>query len=530
MKLIHTLQDQDTYKSRLLASVSHELRTPLNGSTSFIERVQEDDRVPNDLKIAFLLPAIRSNMLLINIINDILDFSQLQANKLKLNFTVSDVIEEVIGCIQLIEIQASIKEIRVVLESIDSTFNPDFCTDHNRFKQIVLNLLSNAIKFTEKGGMVRVRVCDLKRDSMLGKKRALKVEVEDTGVGISENDQKNLFTEFSRIDNHDRTSANPNGVGLGLMISNSLAKLLGQVNSTVGLEVSSVPGYGTTFSFMMEEKVEKESQRVPIIRPKPRIFDYIYVSNSLSPLHTPSNKISLSSSPVYSRNKQSINNVRSRISTIESIKITRTSNLLNFSDYSKTPGLDVSAANTNNRDDSNISFIPLEKSSHPISAKNITLDLAGSCDEDNVILDLSHQHMCDCLEVLIVDDDSFNVMALDTILKTLNYSSEHAFNGKEALEKAQRRYRNPCSSCCKFFKLILMDLTMPVMDGFQATQELKLLMSKGELPTTKIIACTALAESKDMQNALSAGMDGHCIKPVSKLKILNILKDLNIST
>jgi signal transduction histidine kinase len=286
MKLIHRLQDRDAYRTRLLASISHEFRTPLNGSINFMERVAEDVTIPADIKEMYVIPAIRSNRILLYLINDLLDFSQIQFDKLQLTFERANIVESLNECQQLYGIQASLKGIslpKVFIKSLvhdgkaqkkktpssaitNSSFDPLFCTDHRRLQQIILNLISNAIKFSYQGSEIRLVISELgektglmtadekkKLDKQNG--RLLKIEVQDSGVGISTEAQERLLQEINEHTDHNSIknhydSSDPNGVSLGLTISNVLAVQLGGL----GLSVLSEEGVGSTFSFILAEK------------------------------------------------------------------------------------------------------------------------------------------------------------------------------------------------------------------------------------------------------------------------------------
>lgn len=243
-------------KTRLLASVSHELRTPLNGSINFIERALEDTGVPEEVKTQLLTPAIRSNRLLLSIINDILDFSQMQANKLRLFFTKADIRQTLKNCIELIEIQAQKKGLNLIMETDIPEDSAFFYTDHNRVAQIVINLLSNAIKFTMEGSItLKAEIVGSPGGSLFLGSKEVEISVTDTGIGMSPEDQKKLFQEFTKIDLKQQAFLNSSGVGLGLVISNNLAKRLGKTLGTQpAIKVVSEPNKGSTFSIIITDR------------------------------------------------------------------------------------------------------------------------------------------------------------------------------------------------------------------------------------------------------------------------------------
>lgn len=506
MKLVHTLQDRDAYRTRLLASVSHELRTPLNGSTNFLERLLEDERVPEDLKEGYIVPAMRSNILLLNIINDIVDFSQLQAKKLRLNFKVGNIITDLQECVKLFEIQTRLKNISLSLITPGDNFDGRFCTDHNRVKQIVLNLVSNAVKFT-RAGHIRVTISEIEMEEQQQEQeleeqklkeqeepvRRLKISVEDTGIGIPEEEQKKLFKEYTHIENHNRSTMNPNGAGLGLMIANSLALLLGPTSSgSKGLEVTSKVDVGSTFTLILEEKVDIENNLLARLGFTP-------IQDEIKTEHGPLGPIDIELQNIRSHRENSL---------IQLIPEER-----NDPSDLNTIALKLQSQKINSLKDATSLLDKNSKSVTTPLIKAVTNPLIKSCT---------------CPETLVVDDDSFNVIAIESILRSFKFKNDRAFNGKEAVLQAETRARTSCGPNCCYYKIIFMDLTMPVMNGFEATAIIKTLMKEEKIPTTYVVACTALAQVLDEKKALEAGMDEYCIKPITKAKITALFNKLDI--
>jgi len=241
-----TLQETNKYKDQLLASVSHELRGPLNGNINLVESAITSPKIPENIKESLLLPALRSSKFLLHIINDMLDMSQIKERKLRLVFESGDLKETLKSAGQLVELQAQKKGIELVV-NIDLKLPVNFCTDHMRLSQIVLNLLSNASKFT-RGGMIKLTAIPLAEEE-----NWVKIIVEDSGIGIRQENIHKLFSSYSTIEFEERQAINSSGVGLGLNISSNLADLLAP-KSYPGISVSSIPGQGSTFSFIIENK------------------------------------------------------------------------------------------------------------------------------------------------------------------------------------------------------------------------------------------------------------------------------------
>ena len=253
--LLVTLEETNKYKDQLLASVSHELRAPLNGNINLLESALQERSVPAKIKEGLLTPAVRSSKFLLHLINDILDMSQIKAQKLRLIFKSEKLQETLKDTLQLVELHAKKKGLQLYLNVHPEIIRSNIYTDHVRLSQIVLNLLNNAIKFTQKGSIVLSAMPT--DDPML-----VKISVQDSGMGMTQENIKKLFLDYTHIEFAERKEINPTGVGLGLSIAYNLAKLLGP-SPQRGITVESVLSVGSTFSFLLENKIERlETQDV----------------------------------------------------------------------------------------------------------------------------------------------------------------------------------------------------------------------------------------------------------------------------
>lgn len=135
---------------------------------------------------------------------------------------------------------------------------------------------------------------------------------------------------------------------------------------------------------------------------------------------------------------------------------------------------------------------------------------------------------CSCPKILVADDDIFNLFTMESLMKGFGLKIVKANNGQEAVNIVKERAENKCSDGCRMFRLILMDLSMPVMDGFQATIELKKMMASREIAYIPIIACTAFVGADKTERCFECGMEGKITKPVSKTKISKILETYHL--
>ena len=488
--LVTILQENNNYKTRLLASVSHELRTPLNASINFTQEAIDHPDLSelSEVKDNYLFPALRSNQLLLNLINDILDFSQMSENKLRLVFEKKNVHETLDECLNLIKIQANRKGLKVFADYKPwEGQNELFCTDHNRLKQIVLNLMSNALKFTLVGE-IRITaefatltssplfspgVIDIDRSPgnfniALPKKeqRILRVSISDTGIGISEENKAKLFKAFEKIDLGEKSVLNAQGVGLGLVISNNLVVALGPGDLSNTIKVESEVNKGTTFTFW--------------------ILDH--------PPDCPDNR---ERSNTSARSEDLCSDMKERLNSSSEYENMETL-------HSLFPRKTLISLNSEKKGTQRL---------NQFKTPRIRVD------EEPALPKAS--------QILIVDDDIFNICALRMILSKLGYTCDVAYNGEQAIQKVLQRHSETLredSSKQNQYKVIFMDCNMPIMDGFEATRILKTKMKDKEIEPIVIVACTAFIAEQDKVHATGIGVDGFCIKPVSREKIGDILK------
>ncbi|EGR29697.1 phospholipid-translocating p-type flippase family protein, putative [Ichthyophthirius multifiliis] len=250
IKKLNYLQILNENKSKMLSQVAHEFRTPLNCIISLIEIAEEQ----NTYLHQFLKPALISAQQLNFMVNDILDFTQIKANKFSLNYQIFDFLDLIKQIILLLNIEARKKQIELLYQ-YDPQLPTFIHSDQNRIRQVLINLIGNALKFTKQGSI-----------TIIVKKKLVNkilVQVKDTGIGIQEKDQQKLFYAFGKINGEEENLLNPKGVGLGLMISHMLAKILG---GEEGLHVESEYGKGSCFQFMVMNQIEKQQEVDKIIQ------------------------------------------------------------------------------------------------------------------------------------------------------------------------------------------------------------------------------------------------------------------------
>ena len=389
------VSSENRCKNAILRSVSHELRTPTNSICCLTDKLLELQNLEKDSVENLKIIKISSDLLL-SLINDLLDYSRMLAGAFRIEKSDCEARETFEQVIRLVEVQASKKNIRI-FSRIDSFVPEVIFTDDKRLRQVLINLLNNAVKFTFKG---EIELC-----AWINHKNKLGVCVRDTGIGIPQERQSELFRLFSRVHDAEVTAE---GCGLGLHISNLLVKELGGDC----IQVNSVQGLGSSFSF-----------EIDIFREPPSII-------------------------CSSDSEDSICEETDRLVSVYKFSV---------------------------------------------SAKTLK-----------------------SVEVMVVDDESFNRHIVVTVLKSLNIGITEACNGKEAVEKVKRLDRIGSA-----LKVIIMDCSMPEMNGWQATQEIKRIHSEqviSAMPT--IIGYTAFTGANETSECFRSGMTKVLSKPVDSQILL----------
>ncbi len=506
------------YKSEFLANMSHELRTPLNSILILSEQLKNNPLGNLTQKQVTHADIIhRSGSDLLALINDILDLSKIEAGRMSV----------VMETISLREFAESIeRSFRPMAEARRLHFNVTveagapafFNSDHQRIFQIVRNLLSNALKFTSEGGIgIRLFGVDAGADARIG------VAVKDTGIGIPEDKQEVIFDAFRQVDGS--TSRRFGGTGLGLSISRSLAQLLGGE-----IRLESRPGEGSTFTLLLPVG-QVEASGLPT-RPDeaPHGAHILLVEdNPVEARHYAGLIRELGYQVTVAVNAQAaidccrsgryscivIDMVlpdRSGVDLIEALReeqlaiganlILNTARSLDDADLQRLRRWRVLVLSKSDDDEHRL----LEAVRLQLTAPA----LAGAAAESLPIA-ASGQLQFSGKRLLLVDDDVRNIYAMSSMLEGLGFEVEVAMNGQQALDAVDSLAP---------LDLILMDMMMPVLDGYQAIRELK----RRPLPAPPVIAVTAHAMRGDREKCLEAGADDYLAKPVAQDDLVRVLK------
>ena len=475
-------------RANFLASMSHEIRTPLNGVLGMLGLALEGDMEQaqrNRLEIA-----LNAGQSLLGLLNDILDISKVEAGKLSLEnipFSLRNLVEE---CATLHAQQARRKNIDVVAD-IDCDLPESFLGDPTRTRQILNNLLSNAIKFTEQG-FVRIHATRYNGN--------VRIDVVDTGIGMSKEGLHRIFSPFSQADSD--TTRLYGGTGLGLTLCRQLVERMhGQIL------VDSEEHEGTHFTVNLPLPVHDEQESQPSMPAIPSLLQQVGVDIGM-PRDYPHR------TPIEHQLRAWGIPLREAAPDGEGILMIAA----NESDETAAQ-LASSWAGTG------IILVDRDGSAHPTKDRQIlsmplrreqlyrTLCRAAGLDTgDRARIIETPAGVSRTLNLLLVEDNQVNQVVASSMLKKLGHTVTLAENGKQALEALQQGERR--------FDIVLMDCQMPVMDGYEATRNIRENPEWQDLP---VIAVTANVMQGDRDDCLESGMNDYITKPYNRADLKSII-------
>ena len=498
-------------KSTFLSNMSHDIRTPMNAIIGFttlaISNIDDKNRVKD-----YLSKTLASSNHLLSLINDVLDMSRIESGKIHLEeveVNLSDVLHDLKT---IVSGQIYAKQLEFYMDAMDVTDEDVYC-DKTRLNQILLNLLSNAIKFTPAGGTVSVRVRQL-----AGKVRGCgqyEFRIKDNGIGMSQEFAQKIFEPFER----ERTStvSRIQGTGLGMAITKNIVDMMGGT-----IEVQTAQGKGTEFIICLPMRTQDEHRPVEKITEleglKALVVDDDF--NTCDSVTKMLVKVgmraewTLSGKEAVLRARQSIEMsdvyhayiIDWRLPDMNGIEVTRQIRSL----HDDTPIIILTAYDWSDIEVEAKAAGVTAFCSKPMFMSDLreTLMSALGQNQTDAAQELLPQKNADFKgrHILLVEDNELNREIAQEILREYGFRVDTAENGAVAVEKV-------CTAAPGSYDLVLMDVQMPVMDGYTATRKIRALddPARAKIP---ILAMTANAFDEDRCNALESGMNGFLSKPI----------------
>ncbi len=521
---LHKAEAADKAKSIFLSNMSHDIRTPMNAIIGYTTLVQANldnrERVEEYLK-----KILSSSNHMLSLVNDVLDMSRIESGKLNIEekeCSISDIFRDMRNIIQS---QIQSKQLNFYMDTVDITNEYIFC-DKLHVNQVLLNLLSNAIKFTPPGGTVAMMI--QQKPSAPEGYGAYEIRVKDTGIGMSEDFIEHIFEPFERERN--TTASGISGTGLGMAITKNIVDAMGG-----SIEVISEQGKGSEFIINFEFRLqETPRQHVGTIKELAGLRalvadDSFTTCDSVSKmLHQigmrPDWVLHGKEAVLHAKQAHELGDdynayiIDWLLPDLNGLEVVRQIRAIVGDD---TPIIIVTAYDWADFEEEARKVGVTAFCSKPIFLSELRDILVSAAKVHAPEIppkeaDPVKEFRADDTRLLLVEDNELNREIAQELLEERGFIVEHAEDGSIAVEMVKKSQPG-------YYSVILMDVQMPNMNGYDATRAIRALDDKA-LATIPIIAMTANAFNEDKQKAMEAGMNAHVAKPVDVDKLMETLK------
>ncbi|WP_239670653.1 response regulator [Vibrio variabilis] len=482
-------------KSSFLANMSHEIRTPLNGVIGISEVLSDTDLTATQKDYVDTIET--SSHLLLSLINDILDFSKIESGMLQINPHSTSIRETIYDIASIVAPKVKEKGIELNVD-IDAKVPFRVLADDHRMRQVLMNFMSNAVKFTEEGSVTIGVQYQGESDNLAN----LLFEVKDSGIGIDKARQSKIFEAFAQED--DSTTRQFGGTGLGLAISTQLIELMGGK-----IQLDSVKGVGSRFYFTLPLAIDEREYQ----HRSPLNFDeLVMVCNSST--HEERIKRDLafygmtvdSVAPTLAELNLDKVDSKTILIYVDGGGISSEEDSKRFADIN---GRGTAICLIRQFDSANKDFGRniCALITYPLLGNRLLKSIEACCKalaQGSVYTSIRNTSIDNRIRVLLVEDNLVNQKVATLHLKKIGCEYDIANDGQEAVTLFEKNQN---------YTFILMDCMMPVMDGFEATENIRATEQRLGLARTPIIALTASVVDDDIQKCFDSGMDDYVPKP-----------------
>lgn len=507
-------------KTTFLNSMSHDIRTPMNAIIGFTALAAA--HIDNQKQVADYLGKISvSSEHLLSLINDVLDMSRIESGKVKLEERETRLPDVLHDLRTIIQANVHAKQLELFIDTVD-VVHEDIICDKLRLNQVLLNLISNAVKFTKPGGMLSIRV--IEKDDASNGYASYMFLVKDSGIGMSEEFQKHIFEPFTR--EQTATISGIQGAGLGMAITKNIVDMMGGT-----ISVKSEIGMGSEFTVCLQFRISKNSPSMERISRLAGLHALVAdddfntcasVTRMLMKIGmraewTTSGREAILRAQLAIENDDEFNAyiidwIMPDMNGIETVRRIRTM-------VGGTKPIIILTA---------YDWTEIEEEARAAGvtafcSKPLFMSELG----DALLRAISKGELEDHAEkllderfvgkrILLVEDNELNQEIAATILREQGFLVDLADDGTVAVEKMKK-------ADAGYYDIILMDIQMPHMDGYESTRRIRALEDKDKA-NIPIYAVTANAFEEDRQNALDAGLNGHIAKPIDIANLMTVLK------